>query len=90
MTNKKSATRKYYAQANVAIDGKHFAAGREIKDVDADQLAIAIRMGKAADSKPKFKPAPEIDATDPEPEVNPDAELTGEGAAADAGDGTAD
>jgi len=89
MTKKNSAGTKYYAQSNVAIDGKHFAKNDEIKDVDADQLAIAIRIGKAANSKPKHRPAPEVDAAEPDPEVNPDAELTGEGAAADTGDAAA-
>jgi hypothetical protein len=83
MTKKKAAAPKYYAQANVGIDGKHFASASEIKDVDDDQLAIAIRMGKAATSKPKFHPAPEIEASEPEMEVNEAAEITGEGVSVD-------
>lgn len=73
------AAPKFYAQSNTAIDGKHFAQGQAITDVDTDQLALAVRLGAAGPDKPRAKAAPEIDAPADEPETGEGAELTGEG-----------
>lgn len=51
---------KLYAQRDTAIDGKHFKAGEEVKDVATEQLAIARRSGFVGPEKPAVhKPAPE-------------------------------
>lgn len=77
--------KKLYAQKAVAIAGVHFAQGDEIKGIDdEEQIAICERLGKVGPKKPgKNKFAPEKKSVNPRPEVNEDAELTGEGAPAD-------
>lgn len=52
-------TKKLYAQRPVAIDGKHFDQGDEVKDVATEQLKIAERQGSAGPEKPGTPPAPE-------------------------------
>lgn len=78
-------SKKLFAQKAVAIDGVHFAQGDEITGIDdEEQIAICERLGKVGPKKPgKNKPAPEKKSVNPKPEVNEDAELTGEGAADD-------
>jgi|GEM_PF-3064573 len=73
--------KKLFAQKAVAIAGIHFARGEEIKGIDdEEQIAICERIGKVGPKRPgKNKPAPEKKSVNPKPEVNEDAELTGEG-----------
>ena len=52
---------KLYAQRDTAIDGKHFKAGEEVKDVATEQLGIAHRSGVVGPEKPAaHAPAPEV------------------------------
>lgn len=50
--------KKVYATRDTAIDGKHFAAGEEIKGVSADQIATALRQGYVTATKPGEEPPP--------------------------------
>lgn len=64
----------YYAQADIAIDGKHFAAGDKITGVAADQLALSITSKRVATTPPgETEPAPEVEA-DPDDIASPDAD----------------
>jgi len=52
---------KLYAQRDTAIDGKHFKAGEEVKDVSSEQLALAERQKIVGPEKPAaHAPAPEV------------------------------
>lgn len=66
---------KLYATRDSAIDGKHFAAGQEIKDVAADQIDLAVAQGFASATKPG-DPQPEAKAprrtTKPAPATSAD------------------
>ncbi|MDZ7894180.1 MAG: hypothetical protein U5M50_03980 [Sphingobium sp.] len=64
----------YYAQADIAIDGKHFAMGDKITGVAADQIALSITNKRVAITPPgEAEPDPEIEA-DPEEVASPDAD----------------
>ncbi|MCK0533408.1 hypothetical protein [Sphingobium agri] len=54
MTDK--TAQKLYAQRDLAIDGKHFKSGQEVKGVSTEQLALSERQGFVAATKPNAKP----------------------------------
>lgn len=59
---------KFYATRDIAIDGKHFAAGKEIKDVDQEQIDLAgsgVSTTKPGDMPPPPKPPARV--TNPAP-----------------------
>lgn len=61
---KKLSADTLVAAEAVAIDGKHFAAGDEIKDVDEEQLDIAVRLRRvitAAEFEGGAEPAADVD-----------------------------